>query len=294
MARRAMNAKPVATDKAPIRSRKELETDQVIFLGEPEIDYFVSELERVWTDADRDIDAALTKVAEAFNTKDKDSSISNIIQYAGGVTTGMFGRFITSDLLARTDAAVHVAHAFTVHASETVDDYFTAVDDIEPNSGAAHLNTTELTSGLFLYSAVIDVDLLVSNLSSVREAAADTVGRFIMLFATACMSAKLGSTAPHSRAQFVMVEMGDVQPRTLAAAFEKPVHSLSGWLEPSVQALRTYMQAEDEMYGTEATERVYCSVLKLPGEAPMIPSATRVPSVLNVAEKARAYVSGDA
>ena len=35
-----------------------------------------------------------------------------------GLEGALFGRFVTSDILARSDAPVHVAHAFTVHPEE--------------------------------------------------------------------------------------------------------------------------------------------------------------------------------
>src|SRR5687768_5470503 len=79
----------------------------------------------------------------------------------------MSGRFVSGDREARVDAAVHVAHAFTVHAQASEPDYFTAVDDLqaeEQGSGAGHLNTTELTSGVYYGYVVVDVPSLVANL----------------------------------------------------------------------------------------------------------------------------------
>ena len=54
----------------------------------------------------------------------------------------LFGRMVTSDVEANIDAAVHVAHAFTVHAEER-----------EP--AADHIGETELTSGLFYGYVVV-------------------------------------------------------------------------------------------------------------------------------------------
>ena len=38
---------------------------------------------------------------------------------------------VTSDILARGDAAVHVAHAFTTHADPFETDYFSALDELQ-------------------------------------------------------------------------------------------------------------------------------------------------------------------
>jgi hypothetical protein len=48
-----------------------------------------------------------------------------------GLEAALFGRMVTSDPDANTDAAIHVAHAFTVHREEAETDYFTVVDDLE-------------------------------------------------------------------------------------------------------------------------------------------------------------------
>ena len=70
----------------------------------------------------------------------------------GGLVAALFGRMVTSDVEANIDAAVHVAHAFTVHAEESESDYFTVVDDLqrlEDDAGVDHIGEAELTSGLF-------------------------------------------------------------------------------------------------------------------------------------------------
>ena len=76
---------------------------------------------------------------------------------------------------ANTDAAIHVAHAFTVHREESEGDYFTVVDDLsvaEGETGSGGIFDTEITSGLFYSYVVIDVPLLISNLTGVEAAAA--------------------------------------------------------------------------------------------------------------------------
>ena len=91
------------------------------------------------------------------------------LRRAAGLDAALFGRMVTSDNLARADAAVHVAHAFTVHGEHTETDYFAAVDDLlgsgeeETQLGSGHIGTTELTSGLFYGYVVVDVAQLVPH-----------------------------------------------------------------------------------------------------------------------------------
>ncbi len=193
------------------------------------------------------------------------------LELASGLDAAMFGRMATSDVLARGDAAVHVAHAFTTHAQESESDYFSAVDELrrdEPEEsgelGAGHINTQELTSGLFYSYVVVDVPLLVSNLSGVEQdewsegntdLAAEVMERFAHLMATVSPGAKLGSTAPYSYAQCLFAEAGTAQPRTLANAFQTPAPT-QNVLENSYEKLGRYVDEIDQMYGVQTDRRL--------------------------------------
>ena len=193
------------------------------------------------------------------------------LELASGLDAAMFGRMATSDVLARGDAAVHVAHAFTTHAQESESDYFSAVDELrrdEPEEsgelGAGHINTQELTSGLFYSYVVVDVPLLVSNLSGVEQEewtdgntdlAAEVMERFAQLMATVSPGAKLGSTAPYSYAQCLFAEAGTAQPRTLANAFQTPAPT-QNVLENSYEKLGRYVDEIDQMYGVQTDRRL--------------------------------------
>ena len=65
----------------------------------------------------------------------------------GGFEAALFGRMVTSDPEANIDAAVHVAHAITVHKAEKELDYLTVVDDLkseEDEAGVAGIFDAEL------------------------------------------------------------------------------------------------------------------------------------------------------
>ena len=108
---------------------------------------------------------------------------------------------------------------------------FSVVDDLQredEDAGAAHIGDMELTAGLFYGYVVVDVPGLVSNLEGCkaedcqaadRELAGRVVHNLIHLIATVTPGAKLGSTAPYSRARFMLVEAGSSQPYSLADAF---------------------------------------------------------------------------
>jgi CRISPR system Cascade subunit CasC len=268
----AEGKKGAPTDEAALR--KSLETGQVTVIGEPEIDHLLSEARRVLAD-DRpgDAKAAAAAVAARFKEREAKENLRTMRLFAG-LDAALFGRMITSDILARTDAAVHVAHSFTVHAEESEPEYFTAVDDLVRESGetgSGLIGNTELTSGLFYGYVVVDLPLLVANLSGDPVLAAEAVRRLVGLIATVSPGAKLGSTAPYAYADLVLVEAGDRQPRTLANAFLKPVPTRTDVRADAVAAMSAYLARVDGMYGTGETRRV-ASLVDLPDGFPSDPA----------------------
>lgn len=263
----------------------ELDTQQITILGRPEVKYIRKlvrekldelrdDLSELWENPQAELETEQVDTAydvlKSINKGDLKKNLKGL-RLASGLDAALFGRMATSDVLARGDAAVHVAHAFTTHEEETESDYFSAVDELrrdEPEEsgelGAGHINSAELTSGLFYGYVVVDVPLLVSNIEGVdrkewqeadRTLASEVVRRLVHLVATVSPGAKLGSTAPHSYAQCVFVEAGSAQPRTLANAFQRAV-PVNGQdvLTNSYRALGTYVNEMDQMYGT-LTER---------------------------------------
>lgn len=241
---------------------KALDTNQVIVLGRPEIEFITGTARALLTQDTKDIKAA---VEAHFKIKDVVDNL-RALRLAAGLDAALFGRMVTSDILARGDSAVHVAHALTVHAEEAEPDYFTAIDDLTRAAGelgTGLIQTSELTCGLYYGYVVIDVPLLVSNLEGVmvenwRQAdtglAAKVVEHLIHLIATTSPGAKLGSTAPYSYADFVMVEVGTAQPRSLMTAFHKALRADNARAE-AVNVLAQHLARFDAMYGGGETRR---------------------------------------
>lgn len=244
----------------------ELRSAQITVLGHPEVNYLRKLGREICEEADGQKGVAKA-VKERFDREAKKNL--EALDHAAGLDAALFGRMVTSDVLARGDAAVHVAHAFTVHEEATESDYFSAVDDLLDTEegeelGSGHINTAELTSGLFYGYVVADVPLLVSNLEGCdaedwldadRELAGEVVEHLVHLVATVSPGAKLGSTAPYAYAHLVLAEAGDTQPRTLANAFLKPVSSRPDLVANAYQALNDHLMELDQMYGTETRRK---------------------------------------
>ena len=187
-----------------------------------------------------------------------------------GLEAALFGRMVTSDPEANTNAAIHVAHAFTVHAEASESDYFTVVDDLTREAGeagAGGLFDTELTAGLFYGYVVVDVPLLISNLGGDPELAGNVVEHLVHLIAKVSPGAKKGSTAPYAYAELMLVEAGQRQPRTLANGFRTPCAARS---DAATSALAGYLEKVDAAYGNdESRHHTAVEASGLPGSQPL-------------------------
>ena len=254
--------KAVYGDKGDQKSSR-----QPLLLGEPEIRYLASEAKKIAEVHSADA-ASAGKAAKrwARDVRANMKQFRESCKLPGGLAAALFGRMVTSDVEANIDAAIHVAHAFTVHAEESESDYFTVVDDLhrtEDDAGADHIGETELTSGLFYGYVVVDRGILLSNLGGDRELAGKVVRNLVHLIATVSPGAKLGSTAPYGYASALVLEAGDRQPRSLAEAFRDKCAPVS---EAAEQAMIGHMEKLDRVYGqNEARCSMAISGLPFPG-----------------------------
>ena len=243
---------------------------QPLLLGLPEVEYLRQKATAICTehrdDARSARDAATLLFSDGRRNEERDNfrAFRESTRLPGGLISALFGRMVTSDTSANIDAAVHVAHAFTVHAEQSESDFWAAVEDLpkeEEGPGAAHLNDMELTAGLFYGYVVVDVPGLVSNLEGCPaadwltadwELAAQVVYNLVHLIATVSPGAKLGSTAPYGRARFMLVEAGSGQPYSLADAFRNPAKAQ---LEDALDRLKTEIGCQDDNYGRKGLRR---------------------------------------
>jgi CRISPR system Cascade subunit CasC len=247
--------------------REPIQTGQVTVLGRPELDHLASLGREIAAHCKSAAD--VEKAAKAVLTRERLENLK-VLRRGAGLDAALFGRMVTSDHLARTDAAIHVAHAFTVHAEESESDYFSAIDDLEVRDdslGSGHIGNTELTSGLYYGYVVVDVPLLVSNLEGGdrkdwtgkdRTLAAEVTRRLVHLVSKVSPGAKLGSTAPYAYSHLVLAEWGSAQPRTLANAFDRPVRAHGDILHAAYGQLGEYVTDLDGMYGRSTERRLSC------------------------------------
>lgn len=184
-----------------------------------------------------------------------------LLKSDGAADIAMFGRMLADNPAFNREAAVQVAHAFTTHRAAVEDDYYVAVDDLKnpadhDDVGTSFIGVQEYGSGLFYLYACVDCDLLCRNLGSDRALAQDAVDALVQCAATVSPRGKQASFASRARALFVLAERGPQQPRSLAAAFLKPVRTHDGdFAAASIAALTGFCDNMDRAYGSCAQSR---------------------------------------
>jgi len=265
------------------KGEEALKTGQAVLMGKPEIDYLVRRCtELAQTSADEK--AFKAEIISALKGEKRNLEE---LKYGSGLESALFGRMVTSDILASREASISVAHAFTVHQAQVENDYFTVVDDLQKigETGSAGIFDTELASGLYYGYVVVDVPQLVENLEGIaakdcfaestpavrRELAGRVVQHLLHLIATVSPGAKRGSTAPFDWAKFMLVEVGDWQPRSLAGAFHDALpledKANAGTIrQRAVTRLVQEISAMDEAYGAPLARRFLAlDAVEIPG-----------------------------
>ena len=242
---------------------------QPLLLGLPEVEHLHQRAAAICSEHSNDAKAAGDAATALFTARRGEGNnfraLLDSARLPAGLEGALFGRMVTSDPGANIDAAVHVAHAFTVHEEESESDYFSVVDDLQgadEDAGAAHIGDMELTAGVFYGYVVVDVPGLVSNLegydadqwdSADRTLAAKVVEHLVHLIATVSPGAKLGSTAPYGYADLMVVEAGTRQPRSLANAYRDPAKAQ---VAAATERLTSYLGKMDAAYAARDVRRV--------------------------------------
>jgi CRISPR system Cascade subunit CasC len=192
----------------------------------------------------------------------------------------LFGRMLADQTTTRLDAACQVAHAVSTHAVKMETDFFTAVDDLQPEGtvGAGMMGYIGFNSACYYRYARIDWQQLITNLKQDRTRdkpntdefalARRTVEGFLRAWEAATPTGMKNSHDNNGRPAFLLgVVRTDGVGWSLANAFERPVRPLfkSGWeggyVIPSVKSLDVYWNWLCQVYGAKQIKRVAALVL---------------------------------
>jgi CRISPR system Cascade subunit CasC len=152
--------------------------------------------------------------------------IGAIFDGGKAVDVALFGRMLADMPEKNQNAACQVAHSISTHTVEREFDFYTAVDDLQPEdtTGADMMGTVEFNSACFYRYAVVDWEKLMENLQGDKELAVKGLRAFLEGFVVAEPTGKQNTFAAHNPPEFVVLSVGkNTAPRNLANAFEIPV-----------------------------------------------------------------------
>jgi CRISPR system Cascade subunit CasC len=226
------------TVKAPDKEKPE-ESGYLVFLSRRQVASLASAA--IQAAAADDVGKAL-KELKVKELADRDHSIA----------ISLFGRMVADQADLNVDAAAQVAHAISVHPVETEFDYFTAVDDTNPEdeTGAGMIGTVEFNSSTLYRYATVDVNRLADNLGD-TAATARAVTTFVEAFVRSMPTGKQNTFANRTLPEAVVVQVRDSQPVNLVGAFETAVRETetTGRIKTAAEALRSEALEIERAYG---------------------------------------------
>lgn len=167
------------------------------------------------------------------------------------VAVALFGRMVADLPDLNVEAATQVAHALSTHAVEVEFDYFTAVDDENPQAetGAGMIGTVEFNSATLYRFATVGLHQLNENLSGDPDATVSALGIFLDSFVRSMPTGHQNAFAHRTTPGLVSIVVRPDQPVNLVSAFESPVRSTNGTLDESIARLAREMRRADDLWG---------------------------------------------
>ncbi len=199
---------------------------------------------------------ALAKTCGERKAGPDEAELKLLTKEAGAVDIAMFGRMLADSPAFNVEAAVQVAHAITVHRAAVEDDYFSAVDDLNPR-GAGHIGERGFGAGLFYLYVCVNRDLLKANLNGDDALTGKALEALLQAITKVSPTGMQNSFASRAYASYVLAEKGSQQPRSLSQAFIKPVKPFGNqsMLSEAIAALVRQRDSFDKVYGACADGR---------------------------------------
>ena len=210
-------------------------TEYLVFFSNPQLDK-LAEL------AVESGDAAPSKVAAKA-----------ILKSGNSFDLALFGRMVANDADLNVDAACQVAHALSTHAVTNEFDYYTAVDDENPEAetGAGMIGTVEFNSATLYRYATVSVAGLRDNLGD-PEAVGRAVEAFLRSFIQSMPSGKQNTFANGTLPEAVVVMVREGRAVNHVGAFEEAVPNVGeGFVRGSCKQLAKHAKDIADAYADE-------------------------------------------
>jgi CRISPR system Cascade subunit CasC len=170
----------------------------------------------------------------------------------------LFGRMVANDHSLTVEAATMFSHALSTHKVDNEIDFFSAVDDLQPQeeSGAGMTGTLEFNSATYYRFAALNLDMLADaeHLESLtREERRNVVRTFLEATIKAVPVARKNTMNGNTLPVYVLgVVREKGHPIQLVNAFENPVRSSQGYAARSIELLKSEYARLKDTWAIEA------------------------------------------
>jgi len=169
----------------------------------------------------------------------------------------IFGRMVADEHTLMVEGAGLFSHALSTHRVSNEIDFFSAVDDYKihvEEEGAGHIGDLEFNSACYYRYVGLNLDLLWDNDHLQHfgpQERSGVLASFIHSAILAVPPARKNSMFGFNPPSFVLAVLRRGQPLSLVNAFEEPVRSENGYLEPSKKKMLGHWENLKELYGLE-------------------------------------------
>lgn len=253
-------------------------TAVLLFVSQEEITVCAKVINENW--------AKLSKGTHLENSVAK-AIVADINKSATSADIALFGRMLAEQPGRNTDGSCQVAHPISTHKVDMEMDFYTAVDDLNPEeeTGAGMMGVVGFNSACYYRYALVDRDQLARNLARKTERKngkwtaelktedyqeADTVIKtFLEAMVYAIPTGKQNSFAAQNLPSFgLFVRRQGGVPISLANAFVKPVRPTKeedDVIGLSVAALTRHWDSLKAVYGDQGVKAAGCFHLQQEG-----------------------------
>ena len=211
--------------------------------------------------------AALGKELAQTVTKDPKAKIEKVISKAcksaalkDAADIAIFGRMVASDHSLTLEGAGMFSHALSTHKADNDLDFFSAVDDLQPEdqAGAGMTGTLEFTSATYYRYGALNLGLLKQHLVALSgDDLNKVIDAFLRAVILAVPGARKNSMNANTLPAYVLGIVKDKgQPIQLINAFEKPIVSKNGILDASIAALKEHYEQMKKTWNIQTVVEV--------------------------------------
>jgi CRISPR system Cascade subunit CasC len=220
-----------------------LADDTLLFISDSEAQAFVVYAQGLDFDETKIKDKELAKIAKKTLNPAIDA-----------LDIALFGRMVAKAADMNVEAASSFSHAISTHKVTNEVEFFTALDDLQDEPGAAHMGSLEYNSATYYRYISLDLGQLAQTLGddgeeASREQLCKAITAFTQALFVAVPNARQTTQSGASPWEFakILVRQG----QRLQIPFETPVKAdQGGYLQPSIDTLKFYLAKKEKMTGS--------------------------------------------